>query len=74
VSLTVAIKKVVVISRLLKELILYQGLTEPVQLLEDNQLAIDLTKRPLSDGCTKHIDIRWYYIQQQVNKGAIKVN
>jgi hypothetical protein len=45
-----------------------------VQLLEDNQPAIDLTKRPLSDGRTKHIDIRCCYIQQQVNKGAVKVS
>jgi hypothetical protein len=36
VSLTVAAKEAVAISRLLKEIMLYQGLTEPVQLLEDN--------------------------------------
>jgi hypothetical protein len=74
VSLTVAAKEAVVISRLLKELMLYQGPTEPVQLLEYNQPAIYLTKRPLSDGRTKHIDIRWRNIQQQVNKRAVKVD
>jgi hypothetical protein len=74
VSLTVAAKEAAAISRLLKEIMLYQGPAEPVPLLEDNQPAIDLTKRPLSDGRTKHIDIRWCYIQQQVNKGAVKVS
>jgi hypothetical protein len=74
VSLTVAAREAAAISRLLKEIMLYQGSTEPVQLLEDNQPAINLTKRPLSDGRTKQIDIRWCYIQQQVKKGAIKVN
>jgi hypothetical protein len=58
VSLTVAAKEAAAISRLLKEIMLYQGSTEPVQLLEDNQPAIDLTKTPLFDGLTKHINIR----------------
>ena len=74
VSLTVAAKEAAAIGRLLKELSPYQGPIEPIQLFEDNQPAIDLTKRPLSDGRTKHIDIRWCYIQQQINKGAIKVS
>jgi hypothetical protein len=65
VSLTLAAKEAAAISRLLKEIMLYQGPTEPVQLLEDNQPAIDLAK---------HINIRWYYIQQQVDKGAVKVS
>jgi hypothetical protein len=30
--------------------------------------------RLISDGRTKHIDIRWCYIQQQIIKGAINVS
>ena len=41
---------------------------------EDNQLAIDLLgKPPGADSRTKHMDVRFHYIRQEVNRGTIMV-
>jgi hypothetical protein len=43
-------------------------------LYEDNHPAIDLLRKPPgADSRTKHMDVRFYYIRQEVNRGAIMV-
>ena len=37
----------------------------------DNQGAIALTKNPEFHARTKHIDIQWHYVREQVEKGAV---
>ena len=72
VALTLATKEAAAVTNLMKELAHCN--IKPVEIYEDNQPAIDLTKRPLSDGRTKHMDVRWCYIHQELSKGAIKVS
>ncbi|SLM33754.1 Ribonuclease H-like domain [Lasallia pustulata] len=75
VALTLAAKEAIAVNRLLKELHnLHLPKDGPVKIFEDNQPAIDLTKRPASsDGRTKHIELRWHYIRQEINRGNVKV-
>jgi hypothetical protein len=74
VALTIAAKEAIALRGLLDELG-YQGHDlEPVQLFEDNLPAIDLTKRPATDGRSKHIEIRWHYIKQAIRQGLVDVS
>jgi hypothetical protein len=73
VALTLAAKEAVSVARLLQE-VKYQGPITPVHIFEDSQPAIDLTKRSVSDGRTKHIDVRWHFIRQQIDNGTVKVS
>ncbi|CAJ2668729.1 unnamed protein product [Trifolium pratense] len=41
-------------------------LTEPIQLLVDNQSAINLARNPISHGRSKHIETRFHFIRFQV--------
>ena len=42
-------------------------------LYEDNQAAICLCKNSQSHGKSKHIDIRYHFIREQVSTGTIEV-
>lgn len=48
----------------------FQG---PVVLFIDNKSAIDLAKNPVFHGRSKHIDIRYHFIRECVEKGEIAV-
>jgi len=71
IAMTLAAKEAAALTRLLNELGI--GDTTPVTIYEDSQPAIDLLKRTAADGRTKHIDIRWHYIRQEVDLGHITV-
>lgn len=43
----------------------------PVVLYVDNKSAIDLAKNPVFHGRSKHIDIRYHFIRECVEKGEI---
>ncbi|KAL2088069.1 hypothetical protein ACEWY4_016897 [Coilia grayii] len=45
----------------------------PVVILEDNQGAIAIGKNPVDHSRTKHIDIRYHYIRECVQKGQIQL-
>lgn len=47
--------------------------TGPVVLYLDNKSAIDLAKNPVFHGGSKHIDIRYHFIRECVEKGEIIV-
>ena len=47
--------------------------SEPTILYEDNQAAICLSKNPQWHGRSKHIDIRYHFIREQVNNQNIEL-
>lgn len=40
----------------------------------DNKSAMALAKNPVFHGRSKHIDIKYHYIREQVNDGKIELN
>lgn len=48
-------------------------LKPPIKLLIDNKSAINLAKNPIAHGKSKHIETRFHYLRDQVNKCKIKV-
>ena len=46
---------------------------EPITVYEDNQAAICLSKNPQSHGRSKHIEIKYHFIREQVNKKTIEL-
>lgn len=45
----------------------------PVVIYVDNKSAIDLAKNPVFHGRSKHIDIRYHFIRECVERGEIEV-
>ena len=69
---TQAAKEAVWLTQLLKELDLKYNLPgKPVTIKADNQGAIALSKDPRFHTRTKHIDIQWHFIREQVECGAV---
>lgn len=66
-----AAKEAIWVTRLLTELRLKEVL--PVPLYSDNQSAIRLAKNPEFHQRTKHIDIKYHFIREQVEKGVISL-
>ena len=48
-------------------------ITEPIIIYEDNQCAIALVENPVHHQRTKHIDIRFHFIRDQVTNSCINV-
>jgi hypothetical protein len=72
VAMTLAAKEAACLKRLIEEVLLHKH--GPVILYEDNQPSIDLLKKPPgTDSRTKHIDLRYHFIRQQVSCKAISV-
>ena len=70
---TQAAKEAIWLTRLLSELDIGFGLpTKPVTIKADNQGAIALTKDPRFHSRTKHIDIQWHFVRDQVETGAVQ--
>ena len=59
------------ISSLLEELKVFTS--EAVDLLVDNKSAIDLAKNHVSHDKSKHIDIKFRFLKDQVSKGKIRL-
>ena len=45
----------------------------PSTIYEDNQGAIELAKNPRFRNCTKHIDVFFHYIREQVNFKTVSI-
>ena len=69
VALSIATQETVWIRRLLSDLTMTQD--QATVLMEDNQAAICIGKNPVSHARTKHIDVRYHYIREALNKGII---
>lgn len=46
----------------------------PVTIYIDNKSAIDLAKNPVFHGRSKHIDVRYHFIRECVNRGEIVIS
>lgn len=46
----------------------------PVTICIDNRLAMDLAKNPVFHGRSKHIDVRYHFIRECVERGEIILN
>ena len=47
--------------------------SQPTLIYEDNQSAISMAKNPQFHGRSKHISIKYHYIQEQVNNDKIRL-
>ena len=47
--------------------------SEPTVVMEDNQGAIAIAKNPMAHARTKHIDIRYHYVREAVQKGVVEL-
>ena len=43
----------------------------PVTVFEDNKAAISMTKNPQYHGRAKHVDIRYHFVRDHVDKGNV---
>ena len=70
---TQASKEAIWLTRLFSELDIGFGLpTKPVVIIADNQGTIALIKDPRFHSRTKHIDIQWHFVRDQVETGAVR--
>lgn len=46
---------------------------DPIDIWCDNQSCIKLSENPVFHGKLKHIEVRYHYIQDMVEKGALKL-
>jgi len=44
-----------------------------MELLIDNKYEIDMTKHLVAHGRTKHIEIRFHFLRDQVNNGKLSI-
>jgi hypothetical protein len=65
------VKDLAWIQQLMNELGLEQE--DPTTLYTDSQSAIDLTDKSNTGGRSRHIDLRYHYIRQQVQNGKIQM-
>ena len=71
IALCLATQEAVWIKRLLTELRVPVG---PVLLMEDNQAAIAIARNPVAHARTKHIDIRFHFVREALQDGAIDIH
>ena len=70
IALSQAAQEAVWLRKLLFEL---QVSVHPTVIMEDNQGAIAIANNPVSHSRTKHIDIRYHYVCEAVQEGAINI-
>ena len=69
VALSLAVQEAVWLRRLLSNIQDLQD--EPITIMEDNQGAIGIAKKPVAHSKTKHIDIRYHYTREAVRDGTV---
>ena len=69
VALSTATQEAIWLRRLLADV--GKPLEEPIVVNEDNQGAIAMAKNPVGHARTKHIDIRYHFVREGVQDGAI---
>jgi len=70
----------VVVTNTFKEAIWLQGLLKEIQMLQgkvvifsDSQSVIHLSKNPVYHERTKHVDVKYHYVRDQVAKGIVNI-
>jgi len=71
VALSSAMQEAIWLRRLLSDL--DTNMPESVVIQEDNQGAIVMSKNPVGHKRTKHIDIRFHFVREAVQKGLIEL-
>lgn len=71
VALSSATQEAVWLRQLISELVASSD--EPTVIYEDNQSAIAISKNPKYHGRTKHIDIKFHYVRDQVAHKSVKL-
>lgn len=71
IALSLASQEIVWLRRLLSNIGTQQD--EPSIVFEDNQGAIELTKNPKFHNRTKHVDIAFHFVREQVNRDVMSV-
>lgn len=71
VALSSACQEAVWLQRLLTDI--HGDVGKPITIKEDNQGAIAIAKNPVGHKRTKHIDIRYHFVREQVQKGVIEI-
>ena len=71
IALTLAVQEAIFLRQLLSDMLLCTK--EPVTLFGDNQGAISLSKNPVHHQRSKHIDIRFHFIRDEVQKGSVEM-
>ena len=49
-------------------------ISEPFKIFADNQRCIAIAKNPQHYARTKHIDIKYYYVREQIAKKSVVIN
>jgi hypothetical protein len=65
------VKEVKWMSMLLEEI--GYRVTKPIQILSDNQAAIKIAHNDIEHDRTKHIDIKYHFVRNEVNRGQVTV-
>ena len=73
VALTHAVKDIIWIHKLLKDLSFLHSLSLPTTFYCDNQGAIRLSTNATFHGRTKHIDVHFHFIRQTISSGHISL-
>ena len=69
-AVTDAFKEATWLQGLLKEIQMLQG---KVTVFSDSQSAIHLCKNPVYHERTKHVDVKYHYVRDQVAKGTVNI-
>uniref|UniRef100_A0AAV1VG84 Reverse transcriptase Ty1/copia-type domain-containing protein n=1 Tax=Peronospora matthiolae TaxID=2874970 RepID=A0AAV1VG84_9STRA len=74
IALSLAIQEGKWIHRLLCEIMMAANEEGPELMIhEDNQSCIKMTKNPVNHGRTKHINIKYHHIRDEVKRGEVKL-
>ncbi len=72
-ALAAATQEALYLTQLLNDFKPHNNPMDPVVIFEDNQGAISLVDNPINHARTKHINIRFHFIREQVLKNFIKI-
>lgn len=52
---------------------LFEQAIKKMEILRDNEISLILTKKPMSQNCTKYIDMMHHYIRKLVEEGKLGI-
>lgn len=73
IGYSIACKEAVWLKRLLQELQVHTSDVQTVVIYGDNKPTLALTLNPEHHAKTKHIDIQWHFVREQVRRGIVKL-
>ena len=73
-SLGKVVQEALWLQAILKELMYKGPETKTIQVYGDNQSSLNLAENPEFHQCTKHIDVKHYFLREHVEKGVIKLH